>query len=196
MTANAAAGARRLRVAANRGARRGMPGGIGSGAMPPCPARRGAVANGRHGATGGKRAVLNGSGTNGEQEPSVSVAALAPAVAEVAAAAGADGAAAARREALFERLHRQRAEALLSAARTSLARLKTRLRLCTRSMQALQEESVAQVGGGKKGIGATTRLRLGVAERGEGEPHGLSAREDEEPMQGKHVREKSGHPAF
>ena len=79
-------------------------------------------------------------------DPSLLLAGNDPsAAAEVAAAAGADGAAAARREALFERLHRQRAEALLAAARASLARLKTRLRLNLRTLQVLQEEGVTKV---------------------------------------------------
>ena len=65
--------------------------------------------------------------TGGTLEAAAAAAlAFAPAAAEVSAASGADGAAAARREALFERLHRQRAEALLAAARTSLSRLKVR----------------------------------------------------------------------
>ncbi|GAX83158.1 hypothetical protein CEUSTIGMA_g10584.t1 [Chlamydomonas eustigma] len=71
-------------------------------------------------------------------------AAVPEEVAEVAAAAEADIAAAARREALFERLHRQRAEALLSAARTSLSRLKNRLKLSLRTVKAMQEEGLTR----------------------------------------------------
>ena len=152
-TAAAGEGAgRRQRLPANRG-------GGGTGA-PRCRAggstavRRGAVANGRGMATSGRRQQQGCCDTEDDGpdatlmglDPSLLLAGNDPsAAAEVAAAAGADGAAAARREALFERLHRQRAEALLAAARASLARLKTRLRLNLRTLQVLQEEGVTKV---------------------------------------------------
>ncbi|KAG1665409.1 hypothetical protein FOA52_005751 [Chlamydomonas sp. UWO 241] len=66
------------------------------------------------------------------------------AAAEVAAATGADTAAATRRELLFERLQRQRAEALLQAARRSLATVKTRLRLMSKNVEMLRAASVAK----------------------------------------------------
>lgn len=143
--------------------------------------RRGIVVNGRGGAgsgagaRGGQGTGLDwqeagfaalgaevGSGLSGDSAAAaaaalraVGPAPLAGAAAEVAAATGADGAAAARREALFERLQRQRAEALLGAARTSLARLKTRLKLTLRQAEAQREGCVVKVRGTTAAIGKT-----------------------------------------
>ena len=102
-------GGRQSMLAANR---RG--GGLRAKVQPGIAARRGLVANGRK-----PRARRDDEGEAADHTHiNVPAALLAPEAAEVAAAAGADGAAAARREALFERLHRQRAEAMLAATRS------------------------------------------------------------------------------
>jgi hypothetical protein len=69
--------------------------------------------------------------------------AAVPAVLEVAEAAAGDTAAAARREALFERLQRQRAEALLAGARKVVSALKTRARLTQRQLDTLRATTVS-----------------------------------------------------
>lgn len=65
------------------------------------------------------------------------------AAAEVEEAAAGDAAAAARREALFERLARQRAEALLVAARKALQSGKARIKLVARQLEAVRKGSVS-----------------------------------------------------
>lgn len=68
---------------------------------------------------------------------------MGAAAAQVADTAVEDAAAAARREALFERLHRQRAEALLCAARKAVAGAKARLRLVARQLEAVRASTVS-----------------------------------------------------
>lgn len=54
--------------------------------------------------------------------------------------------AAARREALFERLSRQRAEALLGGARQALVAAKARLRVTQRTVEAVRNATVSRGG--------------------------------------------------
>lgn len=105
------AGERHRRLAANRG------GGALRAKAQPGSAVRGAIANGRRRPT---NRDVSGEAIN-QAQANMPASVLAPLAAEVAAVAGADGAAAARREALFERLHRQRAEAMLATTRSERA---------------------------------------------------------------------------
>ena len=92
------------------------------------------------------------------------------AAAEVVAAGSMEAAAAARREALFERLQRQRAEGMLSAVRASLMRSKARTKMSQQALQLVKDASVPKVGGvggmlplcvcggGGRGLGGRCRL--------------------------------------
>lgn len=91
----------------------------------------------------GDQGRLDPSGGQLPSHPPAPPTGAMPTLAEVAEAAAGDMAAAARREALFERLQRQRAEALLAGARKVVAALKTRVRLTQRQLDVLRATTVS-----------------------------------------------------
>lgn len=127
---------------------------VGRGVARNCKGHHGASAAAAGRKAGGPKGTHHGSIWAQEEDEQAQLyqvppaAGAAPVTSGVAAmavadAAADDAAAAARREALFERLGRQRAEAQLVSARKALQGAKTRLRLVARQLEALRQGSIS-----------------------------------------------------